>query len=86
MYQTDHGPGMTVPSWYGDIGQDNLTSDDVRRYLDMWLKTKGSSDLRTGRVVVKNASTIEAEIVRKDDNAPIQKWIIDRHTGLYSPR
>ncbi len=73
------GPGRFGPS--SDL---KLTTDDVKTRLERWLAWRGNARLKVGDVKEKDADTIVADIVTKD-NSLVQRFIVDRHTGAYRP-
>jgi hypothetical protein len=77
------GPGRG-PGWYGQQGDLNLKVDDVKAQLERWITRQGNPRLKVGEVKEKDADTIEADIVTKD-NSLVQRFTIDRHSGRYSP-
>jgi len=86
-----HGPGM-MRGWgrgYGpgydrraDNQNLNLTTDNVKTRIERWLAWRGNSRLKVGEVKEKDADTITADVVTKD-NSLVQRFIIDRHTGAF---
>jgi len=78
------GPGMM--GWGYGPGQDgkalNLTADDVKARVERWLAWRGNPRLKVGEVKEKDADTITADIVTKD-NSLVQRFIVDRHTGFF---
>ena len=86
-----HGPGM-MRGWgrgYGpgydrraDNQNLNLTTDNVKTRIERWLAWRGNSRLKVGEVKEKDADTIIADVVTKD-NSLVQRFIIDRHTGAF---
>lgn len=59
----------------------NLTTDDVKARMERWLAWRGNARLKVGEVREKDADTITAEIVTKD-NSLVERLIFDRHTGF----
>ena len=62
----------------------NLTTDDVKSRMERWLAWQGNQRLKLGEVKEKDADTITADVVTKD-NSLVQRFIVDRHTGNYRP-
>jgi hypothetical protein len=60
----------------------NLTTDDVKNRMERWLAWRGNPRLKVGEVKEKDADTITADIVTKD-NSLVERFIVDRHTGFY---
>lgn len=71
------GPGRFGPS--SDL---KLSTDDVKTQLERWLSWRGNSRLKVGDIKEKDADTIVAEIVTKD-NSLVQRFNVNRHTGYY---
>jgi hypothetical protein len=67
---------------FGQQGNLNLSTDDVKKRFEGWLTWQGNPRLKVGEVKEKDADTIEADIVTKD-NSLVQRFAIDRHTGSY---
>jgi hypothetical protein len=61
----------------------NLTTDQVKTRMEGWLNWRGNPRLKVGDVKEKDADTITADIVTKD-NSLVQRFIINRHTGAYT--
>ncbi len=61
----------------------NLTIDDVKTRVERWLSWRGNPRLKVGEVKEKDADTITADVVTKD-NSLVQRFIINRHTGAFS--
>jgi hypothetical protein len=59
----------------------NLTTDDVKSRVERWLAWRGNQRLKLGEVKEKDADTITADVVTKD-NSLVQRFIVDRHTGF----
>ena len=88
------GPGM-MRGWgrgfgpgYGRGGDNqsnqalNLTTDDVKSRMERWLTWRGNSRLKLGEVKEKDADSITADVVTKD-NSMVERFIFDRHTGAF---
>ena len=58
----------------------NLSTDDVKNRMERWLAWRDNPRLKLGEVKEKDADTITADIVTKD-NSLVERFIIDRHTG-----
>ena len=65
----------------GAINRLNLTTDDVKSRMERWLAWRGNPRLKVGEVKEKDADTITADIVTKD-NSLVERFIVDRHTGF----
>lgn len=75
----DRGPG-NGPGWGATAGDLKLTVDDVKTRFDRWLAWRGNSRLKLGDVKEKDADTIVADIVTKD-NSLVERFAINRHSG-----
>jgi len=81
MMRQGYGPGYGPR---GDVQQNktlNLTTDDVKSRMERWLNWRENSRLKVGEVKEKDADTITADIVTKD-NSLVERFIFDRHTGF----
>ncbi len=79
-----YGPGVTGPGWNA-AGRDlNLSTDNVKNYFERWLAWQGNPRLKVGDVKEKDADTIVADIVTKD-NSLVQRFIVNRRTGYFQP-
>ena len=93
-----YGPGYHMRGWRGGYGPGwmmgrgpgydrraenlNLNTDDVKNRIERWLTWRGNSRLKVGEVKEKDADTITADIVTKD-NSLVQRFIVDRHSGTF---
>jgi hypothetical protein len=89
-----YGPGMMqgYGPGYGPRGaaQGNqnanpnlsLSADDVKTRIERWLNWRGNPRLKVGEVKEKDADTITADVVTKD-NSLVQRFIVDRHSGAF---
>jgi hypothetical protein len=78
------GPMMMGPGWGYVQPAVNLTSNDVKNYMERWIDWSGNAHLKVGNVAEKDADTITADIVTKD-NSLVQQFTVNRHTGFYRP-
>ncbi len=69
---------------FGQQGDLNLSVEDVKRELQRWLTIEDNPRLQLGDVKEKDADTIEADIVTKD-NSLVQRYQVNRKTGFYRP-
>lgn len=84
-YGQGYGPGYGMgPGRYGQQDNLNLSTDDVKNYLERWIAIQGNPRLKVGDVKEKDADTIEADIVTKD-NSLVQRFVVNRHNGFYRP-
>ena len=88
-----YGPGMMQGYMYGPGGGPgwntgwrdlNLSTDSVRSNIERWLAWQGNPRLQVGDVKEKDADTIVADIVTKD-NSLVQRFVINRHNGYFRP-
>ena len=76
-----HG-GMMGGNWGYIPPPVNLSVADVKSYMERWVEGTGNPRLKLGKVTEKDADTITADIVTKDDSL-VQEFEVDRHTGFY---
>ena len=82
-----YGPGPMMgygPGYYGGQPNLNLTVDNVKNYLGRMIAIQGNTRLKVGDVKEKDADTIIADIVTKE-NSLVQRFNVDRHVGFYRP-
>ena len=63
----------------------HLTEDDVRHYFEHRLERCGNTRLKVGDVKLKDDDTVVADIVTWKEGALIDRFEVDRHSGLLSP-
>jgi len=95
-----YGPGMMGPGmmgWGNGYGPGagawgpqqqanlNLSVDQVRNNMTLWLKNTGNPRLKLGKVAEKDADTITADVVTVDKDALVQRYEINRHSGFFQP-
>ncbi len=79
-----YGPGVPGSGW-STAGRDlNLSTDNVKNYFERWLAWQGNPRLKVGDVKEKDADTIVADIVTKD-NSLVQRFVISRRNGYFRP-
>lgn len=76
-----YGPG-TGPEWNAGWRDLNLSADNVRTNMERWLAWQGNPRLKVGDVKEKDADTIVADIVTKDDSL-VQRFVVNRHNGYF---
>jgi hypothetical protein len=79
-------PGMMGPGMMGMMGQQanlNLSANDVKAYLERWVAMTGNPRIKVGPVTERNDNTISADIVTSDRDALVQRFSVDRSTGIY---
>jgi hypothetical protein len=54
----------------------------VKSRMESWLARRDNPRLKVGEVKEKDADTITADIVTKD-NSVVERFVVDRHTGTY---
>lgn len=73
--------GYGTPPWSSWSSRDlNLTVDAVKAQAERWVAWQGNPRLKVGDVKEKDADTIVADIVTKD-NSLVQRFAVNRHTG-----
>lgn len=78
------GYGLGGPGWYAGWRDLNLSVDNVKAYMERWLAWQGNPRLKLGEVKEKDADTITADIVTKD-NSLVQRFLVNRHNGYVRP-
>jgi hypothetical protein len=81
-YGPGYGPRSAVQGDQNTSQNVNLSADDVKARMERWLAWRGNPRLQLGEVKEKDADTITADIVTKD-NSLVQRFIFDRHTGFF---
>jgi hypothetical protein len=76
-----YGPG---PGWNTGWRDLKLSTDNVKAYMERWLAWQGNPRLKLGDVKERNADTITADIVTKD-NSLVQRFVVNRHNGYFQP-
>jgi hypothetical protein len=87
-----HGPpmmhgtmmrGYGPPPWasWSSARDLNLTTDAVKTEAQRWVAWQGNPRLNVGDVKEKDADTITADIVTKD-NSLVQRFSVNRHSGV----
>ena len=79
-----YGPGYGPRAGVQGNQNLNLTTDDVKGRMERWLAFRANPRLKLGEVKEKDADTITAVIVTKD-NSVVERFIVDRHTGFTRP-
>ena len=59
----------------------NLSVDAVKTQFERWVALQGNPRLKVGDVKEKDADTILADLVTKD-NSLVQRFAVNRHTGF----
>jgi hypothetical protein len=78
-----YGPGAGPP-WSTGWRDLNLSTDHVKTNMERWLAWQGNPRLKVGDVKEKDADTIMADIVTKD-NSLVQRFVVGRHNGYFRP-
>lgn len=79
------GPGSMIRGHglpWSASGDLKLSTENVKTYLDRWISWQGNPRLKVGDVTEKDADTIVADIVTKD-NSLVQRFAINRHSGFF---
>ena len=71
--------GYGPPSW-SSARDLNLSVDAVKAEAERWVAWQGNPRLKLGDVKEKDADTITADIVTKD-NSLVERLAVDRHSG-----
>ena len=79
------GPGMMGWGWGGQPTNLNLSTNDVKTYLERWVSMTGNSHIKVGTVTEKDANSITADIVTTDKDALVQRYNVDRRSGFWQP-
>ena len=79
---TGHRGGMMGPAWGYIQPTVTLSVADVKSYMERWVEATKNPRLQVGKIVEKDADTITADIVTKDDSL-VQQFEVDRHSGFY---
>ncbi len=80
-YGPGYGPRGAIQGDQNANQNLNLTTDNVKARMERWLAWRGNARLKVGEVKEKDADTITAEIVTKD-NSLVERFIVDRRTGF----
>ena len=84
-YGGGYGPGYAMPQGYGPGSYHhhglNLSVDDVKAYLQRMIR---NPNLKVGDVEEKDADTITADVVTKD-NSLVRRFDVNRHSGFFQP-
>ncbi len=78
-----YGPGLG-PAWNVGGRDLNLSTDNVKTYIERWLAWQGNPRLKVGDVKDRDTDTIVADIVTKD-NSLVQRFVVNRHNGYFRP-
>jgi hypothetical protein len=85
-YGRGYGPGPGYgPRAEAPQGKLNLSVDDVKARMERWLEWRDNPRLKLGDVKEKDADTITADIVTKDNSSLVDRFTVDRHTGFTRP-
>ena len=76
------GPWMMGPQWNYRQTVLDLSPDDVRNYFEGWLAWQGNPRVKLGNLTEKDADTITADIVTTDKDGLVQRFAVNRHTGI----
>ena len=80
-YGPGYGPRGAIQGDQNANQNLNLTTDNVKARMERWLAWRNNERLKVGEVKEKDADTITAEIVTKD-NSLVERFIVDRRTGF----
>jgi hypothetical protein len=81
-----YGRGMMGPGMMGYYGGAppanlNLSTNDVRAYLDRWVAMNGNPHVKVGPVTQRDANVIVGDIVTTEGGSLVQRFAFDRNTG-----
>ena len=79
-----YGSSATGETWAPGRRDLNLSADNVKNHLERWITWQGNPHLKVGDVKEKDADTIVADIVTKD-NSLVQRFVINRRNGFFRP-
>lgn len=83
MMMHGYGPGwMMGRRLEANEGNLNLSVDDVKTYVQRMIR---NPNLKLGEVKEQNADTITADIVTKDKDVLVQRFVVNRRSGLFQP-
>jgi len=77
------GPGMMAWGWRAPPANVNLSASDVRSYLERWVAIGGNPRIKVADVTETDADRITADIVTAGENALVDRFAVDRHTGFF---
>ena len=80
-----YGPGAIARGWGNPAGNLNLSLNDVKSYLERSVALSGNSHLKVGDVTEKDVDTITADIVTTDKDGLVQRFTVNRHSGVFQP-
>lgn len=72
------------PGWNANQTDLNLSTDEVKRYFERAIAWQGNPRLKVGDVKERDADTIVADVVTKDDSL-VERFIVNRHNGIFRP-
>jgi hypothetical protein len=75
-------PMPMMRRWGAAQGPLNLTPQDVTDSFRNWLAWQGNPRLQLGPVNAKDDHTITVDVVTKDKNVVVQRFAVDRYTGV----
>jgi hypothetical protein len=78
------GPGMML-GWGLRQPDLNLSLNDVKGYFERWLVIAGNPRVKLGQVTEMDANTVTVDIVTTDREGLVQRYSVDRHTGVFRP-
>ena len=79
------GRGMMGPGMMGFDPRQlnlNLSADDVKAYFERWLFVADNPHLKVGNVTEKDADTYTVDIVTTDKEGLVQRYDVDKRSGL----
>jgi hypothetical protein len=79
------GPGMMGPGWDQQQIDLDLSVAEVKKYFERWIALSGNTHVKVGSVTAKDTDAISAEILTTDKDGLVQRYSVDRHTGVFRP-
>jgi|SRR3990172_3273755 len=79
-----YGWGTMGARWNSGWPGRTLSTDDVKTYLERWIAWQRNSRLKVGEVKEKDADTIVADVVTRD-NSLVQRFLVNRQSGYFQP-
>lgn len=83
-YGPQNCPWFRDGNFFGQQGNLNLSTDDVKARFERWIAVQGNPRLKVGEIKEKGGDTITVDIVTKD-NSLVEQFLVDRHTGFARP-
>ena len=85
MGQGMMGPGMMGAGWGQHQIDLDLSVAEVKKYFERWIALSGNTHIKVGSVTEKDGDAITAEILTTDKDGLVQRYSVDRHSGVLRP-